>query len=721
VLEAEVQAEDLDRPIVKASLLKRALRSFDDPHVCCHRPEIPVGGRLKVFQEFWDGLVPNRFIRDIVGWGHTIPFLASPPQFRGVKFTPLKGEFASVLEQEVQNLVAKDAIMEVPKQLWHQGFFCHYFLVQKKDGGLRPVLNLRPLNRTVKVESFKMESLNNVIRATAPHEWLASIDLKDAYLHVPMHPRHWKFLRFAIQGKVYQFKVLPFGLSTAPRIFTKVLAPVMASLRMRGIKIHPYLDDILIRADSKETLAAHVQTVSDILMQAGFIINIKKSHMQPSQQLEFLGVVFDTAQDRVYLPRRKITNITILIRSFRVGAYVQAKLWLRLLGLLASTFQVVRWARIKARPLQFYVNSKWNSMMPLEQPILVTRHVWNHLQWWLKEDNLSPGIPLSLQAYQHVVTTDASGDGWGGTLDEDIRVQGVWDDQTKRWHINRLEFQAVMLTLQHFKEQVKGKTILVRSDNATVCAYINKAGGTRSWDLCLQAWNMLHWAMDNGVWLRAVFIPGATNILADALSRFKQATQDSMGVDHKEWTINTEVLAAVFLNWGEPQVDLFASQYNKKLRMYCSLTKDKAAMAQDALSIPWKNLWAYAFPPFALITRVLRKIREEQARVILIAPAWPQRSWYADLLGMCTQCPILLPKMKDILTQMGRNHPNPDMLRLAAWMISGKNSETKEFLDRLSILSYKQGLPAQGKSTVHSGESLQAGLIRGIKIPFIQL
>jgi hypothetical protein len=58
---------------------------------------------------------------------------------------------------------------------------------------------------------------------------------------------------------------------------------------MRGIKIHPYLDDIfLIRADSKEILAAHIRTVSEILMQAGFIINIKKSHLNPSQQLEFL-------------------------------------------------------------------------------------------------------------------------------------------------------------------------------------------------------------------------------------------------------------------------------------------------------------------------------------------------------------------------------------------------------------------------------------------------
>jgi hypothetical protein len=170
---------------------------------------------------------------------------------------------------------------------------------------------------------------------------------------------------------------------------------------------------------------------------------------------------------------------------------------------------------------------------------------------------------------------------------------------------------------------------------------------------------------------------------------------------------------------GEPQVDLFDSQYNRKLRMYCSLRKDKAVMAQDALSIPWKNLSSYAFPPFALITRVIRKVSYEKATLTLIAPVWPQRSWYTYLLGMCIQCPILLQNMKDILTPAGLNHHIPEMLWLAAWNISGRDSETEAFQKRLCTLYSKQDLQEQGRSIVPSGEPSPAGVLNGIRIPFV--
>jgi hypothetical protein len=111
-----------------------------------------------------------------------------------------------------------------------------------------------------------------------------------------------------------------------------VLAPVMVNIRMRGIKIHPHLDDILIWADSKEVLIAHMNTVIEVLMQAGFIINLKKSKLSPSRQLEFLIVVFSMHEDRMYLLVKKIHNLARIIDLFRVGVYVKARLWLCLLG-----------------------------------------------------------------------------------------------------------------------------------------------------------------------------------------------------------------------------------------------------------------------------------------------------------------------------------------------------------------------------------------------------
>ena len=71
-----------------------------------------------------------------------------------------------------------------------------------------------------------------------PGLWLASIDLKDAYFHIPIYRGHWKYLRFCIAGKVYQFLVLPFGLSSAPRVFTKILLALIAYLHSQGVHIY---------------------------------------------------------------------------------------------------------------------------------------------------------------------------------------------------------------------------------------------------------------------------------------------------------------------------------------------------------------------------------------------------------------------------------------------------------------------------------------------------
>ena len=114
-----------------------------------------------------------------------------------------------------------------------------------KKGRLSPTrIQLEATKRiysSAAVRHFKMETLRSVIRFVKPGDWLAPIDLKDAYLHIPIRPSHRKYLHFAFQGDCYQFGVLPFGLNTAPMVWTKVFAPIMEILHLRGIYISPYL------------------------------------------------------------------------------------------------------------------------------------------------------------------------------------------------------------------------------------------------------------------------------------------------------------------------------------------------------------------------------------------------------------------------------------------------------------------------------------------------
>ena len=380
--------------------------------------EIPVGGRLSLFLDFWRSINPSSWVLDIVAQGYYIPF-KQLPRSRGIRVTPLSGDYAPVLLDEVDTLLQKGAIEPVLENP-SEGFYSTYFLVPKKTGDLRPILNLKPLNGLVDSPTFKMETLESVAKGVLPGDWLASLDLKDAYFHVPIHPRHRKFLRFAIHHQCYQYKVLPFGLTTSPRVFTKVLAPLMGVLRLQGIQAFPYLDDILLTAESRQVLIDNIQVALSVLNQAGFIVNLKKSSLIPSQDSVFLGARIQSRLNLIALPLEKAQRLQALAQSFRLGKSYPARRWLVLLGVIASVLPMVKMSRLRMRFIQMHFLPRWNrSIQGLAFQVPVNHTVFQHLQWWTNLDNLLSGLPLSLPEHQVVLTTDASSLGWGGVLGEE--------------------------------------------------------------------------------------------------------------------------------------------------------------------------------------------------------------------------------------------------------------------------------------------------------------
>ena len=139
------------------------------------------------------------------------------------------------------SLVEKGAVELAP--LPSPGYYSQLFVVMKASGSWKPVIDLSLLNLRVLKTSFKMETLQSVLLLVQRGDWMVSLDLKNAYLQVPIHPDSRKCLRFIASGRVYQFKTLCLGLSTAPRVFTRVMVPVSAMLHRAGIHIRRYLDD----------------------------------------------------------------------------------------------------------------------------------------------------------------------------------------------------------------------------------------------------------------------------------------------------------------------------------------------------------------------------------------------------------------------------------------------------------------------------------------------
>lgn len=147
-------------------------------------------------------------------------------------------------------LQTQKAVIPVHPLERYTGFYSALFQVPKRNGGWRLVIDLKKLNLYIHLESFKMEPLQTIIRAAQSGDWMLSMDLQDAYLHIPILAAFKRYLKFVISQLHLQFWSLLFGLCSSPRVFIKFLNSVLAPLRERGLRVFHYVDDIMLLANS---------------------------------------------------------------------------------------------------------------------------------------------------------------------------------------------------------------------------------------------------------------------------------------------------------------------------------------------------------------------------------------------------------------------------------------------------------------------------------------
>ncbi|KAI2648082.1 ORF V: Enzymatic polyprotein [Labeo rohita] len=578
-------------------------------------PLIPLATRLAAWLELPS---PSRWLIRTVRLGYAIQFARRPPKFRGVLFTSVCSDAdASVLRAEIAVLLAKDAIEPVPPAEMKSGFYSPYFIVPKKSGGLRPILDLRVLNRSLLRLPFKMLTAKRILSCVRHQDWFAAIDLKDAYFHVSILPRHRPFLRFAFEGRAYQYKVLPFGLSLSPRVFTKVAEGALNPLWRKGIRILNYLDDWLIMAHSRDQLCEHRDLVLQHLSHLGLRVNREKSKLSPVQRISFLGMELDSVNMTACLTNERTQSVLNCLKSFRHKTAVPLKTFQRLLGHMAAAAAVTPLGLLHMRPLQRWLHDR------------VPRWAWHRgtlrigvspqcrrlFSPWSDPAFLRAGVPLGQVSRHVVVHTDASTTGWGAVCNGQA-ASGSWTGPRLLWHINCLELLAVLLALRCFLPMLRHKHVLVRTDNTATVAYINRQGGLRSRRMSQLARHLLLWSQTRLKSLRAVHIPGELNRAADQLSR--QPTHPG------EWRLHPQTVQLIWSRFGEAQIDLFASPESSHCQLYYSLTE--APLGRDALAHSWPPGPKYAFPPVSLLAQTLCKIREDGEQVLLVAPYWPTRT-----------------------------------------------------------------------------------------------
>ncbi len=592
--------------------------------------------------------------------GYRLQVGARPPLFHSAVNTVVGDKAAAVLREEINNLLNKRAIRVVPASEMNKGWYSCYFVVPKKGGGLRPILDLRVLNKYLRTYKFKMLTFRQLLSAIRPGDWFTTIDLTDAYFHVAIHADHRQFLWFAFEGIAYEYLVLPFGLSLAPRTFTKCIEVALAPLREKGIRILAYLDDWALTASSRERAAAQLSLTLSHIQALGFSVNLQKSSLTPSQQFSFLGLEICSVSSRARLSERRAAVFHRCLAQFQLGRKLRFQTILQLMGMMASMIAVVPLGLLKMRAFQRWTLShRLCAPRHLQRRLAITPSCMSALLPWWELGLLQRGSPIGRVSFRKVVSTDASLRGWGA-LCEGAAVRGVWTPAQCRLHINHLELLATLLALKHFQPVLTGHHVLIRTDNTTVVSYINKQGGTSSPPLLKLSHSLLLWSSAHFLSLRATHVPRHLNLGRDLLSRG--------GPLVKEWRLHPLVVSQIWDCFGRAEVDLFASRANTHCPLFFSITDSNAPLGTDALAHTWPNMLLYAFPPVEMILSVLERVRQQGLSLILVAPRWPAKSWYAEIISLLVVKPWQLPLRRDLLSQAGGEviHPSPELWWLHA-------------------------------------------------------
>ena len=279
---------------------------------------VRVGGCLSSHWRSWQDIGAETWVVTVLRDGYRVPFKDSPPPLARtpVSFPTYRAGSprAQALRQEVEVMLAKGAL-EIARDPG-PGFYSRLFLVEKATGGWRPVIDLSHLNDFVQLTPFKMETVASVLLSVREGDFLASLDLKDAYFQIPIHGSSRKLLRFMSEGTVYQFKALCFGLSTAPQVFTRVFAAVSAWAHARGIRLLRYLDDWLVLSSSEKKAKESIRELLSVCRTLGIVINEMKSDLVPSQSAKYLGMTIDTGAGKVFPSLARVEKFLTVAESF---------------------------------------------------------------------------------------------------------------------------------------------------------------------------------------------------------------------------------------------------------------------------------------------------------------------------------------------------------------------------------------------------------------------
>lgn len=586
---------------------------------------------------------------------YEIPFKSKPWQAEAPKEPNIPAQEEIEYNVAIQKLIKKGALsMCSPVE---GQFLSTYFLADKSNGQKRFILNLKKLNVFLDPLHFKLEDRKTVARILFKGAFLATLDLTDAFLLIPVAAPFRKYLRFMFRGIYYEFNCVPFGLCTAPYVFTKLMKPVVENLRSRLFLSVVYLDDFLIIGKTKTECLENIRATQILLKNLGFIVNLEKSNIVPSKSAKYLGFIWNTQKMSIELTDDKKKTIYTKAKEFYVKKTCKIRELAQFLGLLIASCPAIQYGTLYTKNLErekylslVKENGNYESRMNLPKKLLPD------LKWWI--DNILVATnPIRTSEFTLEIFTDASLTGWGAVTGNN-RTHGWWSADQRDDHINYLELLAAFYGLKCFAKNL-------RIDNTTAISYINKMGSVqypKLSSLCKQIWQ---WCEERKLWIFASYIASRENSIADRESRLLPK--------ETEWELAPYAFTKLENIFGKFEIDLFASSSNNKCKKFISWKQDPNSCAVDAFTVKWDQYKFYAFPPFSLILRTLQKIITDKSEGVLVVPYWPTQSWFPLYNSMLiSDLEHFKPDNNLLFSSFRETHPLANKLILVAGLLSGK-------------------------------------------------
>ena len=606
--------------------------------------------RVRDSIDAWKRIGASSHVESWIQQGVPIEFTDGPPPAFCHRSAPLVDAEAAWWAKEKLRLCGTGAIE--PAQ--HRTHVSRAFLVPKKNGGFRLVINLRPVNPYCVKHSCRYESLK-VLQSIATQDcYMFAMDLQDGYHCLNIRPEDRRCVTFELQGEVFQCAALPFGWCNSPFYFSKLMRVFVQHIRAPfgrvGLRVLPYLDDFLFLIDGLSAAHAGVRFVQDVLSMLGLVPHPTKSHWEPTQELCHLGFYIDTHRGLFYVPAQKVRKISVLAKDLICRA-LRSQRWVSH-GTLASFCGVAVSALLAIPPARFFLrelylclhtDSAWPGHVKLSKQALAD------LRWWAALPPKWNGRPIWRVPTTRSLHTDASGAGWGAVLDGDQVARGFWRPGQAPLNICCRELLAVRLGVESFLPLLANCQVMLGEDNTAALAAITKLSA-RSVAL-MQQLRRLWWVLEtNNVFLQAAYVPSAAN-LADGPSRL---------ADRDDYQLDPAAFAWLDALFGPHTVDRFATANNTQLRRFNSQFADPLTEAVDAFAQDWAGEVNWMNPPFdaRVLLRVAHKIRWDAARATVITPHWPAQPWYRELAAQA-QAIVHLPARQGLFRPGATGVPAP--------------------------------------------------------------